>query len=93
LSSPTKPRVDYERIEAAEASLDAIIRRNHAKRVEEEGESAAEELWRESERRHQEARRAENKALWVAFWRSVARSLRAQALSAERNAAQLEDVA
>jgi hypothetical protein len=66
--------------EAVEKELDLMIRRRDDKRVESEGERAAEELWAESERRHAEQRREKNRAAWAAYHR----------LQAERHRATLE---
>jgi hypothetical protein len=53
--------------EAVEKELDLMIRRRDDKRVESEGERAAEELWAESERRHAERRREVNRLAWCRY--------------------------
>jgi hypothetical protein len=59
--------VDIARAEATEKELDALVRRRHDRRVESEGERAAEEMWAESERRHAARRREVNRAAWRTF--------------------------
>jgi len=48
--------VDIARGEIVEADLDRLITKRHDRRVADEGERPAEEMWRESERRYQQRR-------------------------------------
>jgi hypothetical protein len=59
--------VDVEKTNAVEGELDNFISRRHQKRVEEEGERLAEEMWAESERRYAARRREENRAAWCKY--------------------------
>jgi hypothetical protein len=56
--------MDVAKTSAVEGELDNFIGRRHEKRVEEEDERLAEEMWAESERRHAARRREENRAAW-----------------------------
>jgi len=86
--------VDIAKISAVEAELDNFISRRHKKRVEEEGERPAEEMWAESERRYAARRREENRAAWRRYHEDQAARHRAtlQALATyhEREAAKLQ---
>ena len=62
--------------EAVEAELDRLITRRHDARVSSEGERLAEEMWRESERRHAERRREEMRAAWCEHHQGQAARLR-----------------
>ncbi len=68
---------DISRGESVEAELDAMIRRRDDKRRETEGESRERELWAETEARHAEKRREQNRASWAAFHRRQAERHRA----------------
>jgi hypothetical protein len=70
LGSPTAPG------EAVEAELDRLIIRRHDARVSSEVERLAEEMWRESERRHAERRREEMRADWCEHDQGQAARLR-----------------
>ena len=59
------------------ASIDALIERQHAKRVREEGERRTEELWKESERRVREKRHAQARLEWHSHHLGQASRLRA----------------
>ena len=64
--------------ESVEADLDAFISRRHEQRVKVEGERDIEAAWRESERRHEAARRAANRSEWhVMYHLAAAERLRA----------------
>jgi hypothetical protein len=69
--------VDVAKISAVEGELDNFISRRHDKRVEEEGERLAEEMWAESERRHAARRRQENRAAWCKYHQDQAARHRA----------------
>ncbi len=56
--------MDIAKISAVEGELDNFISRRHEKRIQEEGERPAEEMWAESERRYEARRREENHAAW-----------------------------
>ena len=56
--------MDIAKSSAVEGELDNFISRRHEKRVKEEGERPAEEMWAESERRHAARRREESRAAW-----------------------------
>ena len=56
--------MDVGKTSAVEAELDNFVSRRHEKRVQEEGEQRAEEVWAESERRYAARRREENRAAW-----------------------------
>jgi hypothetical protein len=53
--------------EAAEAQLERFITQRHEKRVADEGERQAEEMWRESVRRFHERSEAEMRERWVEY--------------------------
>ena len=59
--------MDIAKISAVEAELDNFISRRHEKRIQEEGERPAEEMWAESERRYAARRREENRAAWCKY--------------------------
>jgi hypothetical protein len=67
--------VDVARGEMVEAELDRLVEKRHDRRVADEGERPAEEIWMESERRYDERRRADNRAAWVAYHRGQAERL------------------
>jgi hypothetical protein len=69
--------MDVARGEKVEAELDAFVSARHRKRVAEEGERAEEATWRESERRHEAARREANRLAWVEYHRGQAERCRA----------------
>ena len=56
-----------------------MIHRRHDQRVQTEGERAAEELWRESERKYAARRREENRVAWCHYYRNIAGTLYARA--------------
>ena len=56
--------MDVAKTSTVEAELDNFISRRHEKRIQEEGERPAEEVWTESERRYAARRREENRAAW-----------------------------
>jgi hypothetical protein len=70
---------DISRGEAVEHELDRLIEKRHDRRVVAEGERPAEEMWAESERRHNARRREENRAAWCEYFCHIAGSLRARA--------------
>jgi predicted acetyltransferase len=84
-------RVDITRGEATEKELDTLIRRRHERRVLSEGERAAEELWRESERKYAARRREENRVAWCAYYRGIAGTLHARAEEYISRAEKLEN--
>jgi hypothetical protein len=69
--------VDVAKTSAVEAESDNFISRRHDKRVEQEGERPAEEMWAESERRHAARRREENRAAWCKYHQDQAARHRA----------------
>ncbi len=71
LGSPTAPG------EAVEHEIDQFIERRHRDRIRDEGERGEEAVWRESERHHEAARRAENGAAWYEYHLAAADRLRA----------------
>jgi hypothetical protein len=54
--------------------LTTLIEGRHERLVVEEGERAALEMWQESERRHEAARRGENRAAWASYHQERAES-------------------
>jgi hypothetical protein len=50
--------------EKVELELDRLVERRHDRRVADEGERPAEEIWMESERAYDARRLAENRAAW-----------------------------
>jgi hypothetical protein len=56
--------VDITHSEHVEKELDLLITRRDVQRRQTEGERLEEELWRESERRHEAKRREENRLAW-----------------------------
>jgi hypothetical protein len=60
--------------EAAEAQLERFITGRHERRVADEGERAAEEMWRESVARYNEREREQNRWEWVRFFDRMAQS-------------------
>ena len=85
--------MDVTKISAVEGELDNFISRRHDKRVEQEGERLAEEMWAESERRHAARRLEENRAAWRRYHEDQAvrhrTTLEALAAYHEREAAKL----
>ena len=81
--------MDITHSEHVEKELDLLISRRHDKRVKDEGERLEEELWRESERRHTEHRREQNRLAWLDYHRAAAESARRtlEALIARHEAA------
>jgi len=69
--------VDAAKSSAVEGELDNFISGRHEKRVEEEGERLAEEMWAESEQRHAARRREENRAAWCKYHQDQATRHRA----------------
>jgi hypothetical protein len=63
--------------EAVESYNDAFISRRHDQRVRDEGGRPEEEAWRESERHHEAARRAQNASAWHEYHLAAADRLRA----------------
>ena len=59
--------MDIAQISAVEAELDNFISRRDEKRIKEEGERPAEEMWAESERRYAARLREENRAAWCKY--------------------------
>jgi hypothetical protein len=59
--------VDIAHGEAVESELRRLIEKRHDRRVAEEGERQAGEIWMDSERRYDARRRAENGAAWLAY--------------------------
>ena len=59
--------MDVPKTRAVEGELDNFISRRHEKRIKEEGERPAEEMWAESERRHAARLREENRAAWCKY--------------------------
>ncbi len=86
--------MDIAKISAVEAELDNFISRRHEKRVEEEGERLAKEMWAESERRHAARQREENRAAWCKYHQDQAArhraTLEALATNHECEAAKLQ---
>ena len=82
--------------EAVEHELDAFIEKRHDRRVADEGERPAEEMWQESERRYQEKHRQMARYEWHAFHcgQAVRHRTTLEALIAhhEEQAAKLMDV-
>jgi hypothetical protein len=68
---------DIARGEAVEHELDSFISKRHADRVRDEGGRPEEEAWRESERHHEAARRAQNARAWYEYHLDAAGRLRA----------------
>ena len=65
--------MDVARGEHVEGELDVFITRRHGKRVAEEGERAAEEMWRESVARFHERSEAEMRSRWIDFHQNMHR--------------------
>jgi phosphoenolpyruvate-protein kinase (PTS system EI component) len=59
--------------EAAEAQLERFITQRHERRVQTEGERAAEEIWRESVARFHERSEAEMRSRWIDFHQNMRR--------------------
>jgi hypothetical protein len=68
--------VDVAKTIGVEGELDNILSRPHEKRVEEEGERLAKEMWQESELKYAERRREENSQAWASFHETQAESHR-----------------
>jgi hypothetical protein len=81
--------VDIARSEAVEADLNRLIEKRHDRRVVEEAERPAEEMWAESVRRHNARRREENRAAWCEYFCHIAGSLRARAEEYDQRAQML----
>jgi hypothetical protein len=60
--------------EAAEAQLERFITQRHDRRVADEGDRAAEEMWMESVARYKEREREQNRWEWVRFFDRMAQS-------------------
>jgi hypothetical protein len=69
--------VDTAKTSAVGAELDNLISRRHEKRVEQEGERLAEEMWAESERRYAARQREVNRAAWCKYHQDQAARHRA----------------
>ena len=69
--------MDVAKTSAVEGELANFISRRHEKRVKEEGERTAEEMWAESERRYAARRREENRAAWCRYHQDQAARHRA----------------
>jgi selenocysteine-specific translation elongation factor len=69
--------VDVAKISAVDGELDNFISRRHEKRVEQEGERLAEEMWAESERRYAARQREVNRAAWCKYHQDQAARHRA----------------
>jgi hypothetical protein len=63
--------------EMAEKQLDILITRRHDRRVADEGERQALEMWQESERKYAERRGEENRQAWASFQEEQAERHRA----------------
>jgi hypothetical protein len=59
--------MDVARGELVEKELNVLITRRHDRRVADEGERPALEMWQESERRYDERRRQANRKAWASF--------------------------
>ena len=68
--------MEVARTSAVEGELDNILSRRREKRVEEEGERLAKEMWQESELKYAERRREENRQAWASFHETQAKSHR-----------------
>jgi hypothetical protein len=77
------------RSEMVEKELDAMIRRRDERRRTEEGDRAAEEMWRESVQRHEAQQREQNRTAWLDYHRAAAERARRnlEALVARHEAA------
>lgn len=88
--------MDIAKGEKVEAELTHLIERRHDRRVAEEGERPALEMWEESERRHQEQRRMQARYEWHLYHTThaerVRRTLEELAAYHEEQAAKLMDV-
>jgi hypothetical protein len=63
--------------EMAEKQLDILITRRHDRRVADEGERQALEMWQESERKYAERRGEANRQAWASFHEEQAERHRA----------------
>ena len=63
--------MDISRSEQVETDLDRLIEKRHEKRVQSEGERAAEELWQESVRRYHARQEADHRAAWCDYERRM----------------------
>ncbi len=68
---------DISKGERVEDEIDVFISRRHDQRVRDEGGRPEEEAWRESERRHEAARREQNASAWYEYHLDAAGRLRA----------------
>jgi hypothetical protein len=82
--------LDVSRAESVERELDRLIEKRHDRRVVEEGEHPAEEMWAESERAYFANKREENRLAWCAYYRRLAVSLRGRAWEYDVKAEMLE---
>ncbi len=73
-------------VERASDQLDALIERRSRERSK---ANELAELWRASERRHQEKLRRQHRAEWFCYFSALADSLRQSAAEFERKAAKL----
>jgi bisphosphoglycerate-dependent phosphoglycerate mutase len=82
--------------EMAEKQLDILITRRHDRRVADEGERQALEMWQESERKYAERRGEENRQAWASFHEEQAerhrRTLAGLVAGHEAAAVQLREV-
>ncbi len=70
-------------VERASDQLDALIERRARERSK---ANELAELWRASERRHQEKLRRQHRVEWICYWSALADSLRQSADAFERKA-------
>ena len=63
--------MDIPHSEHVEKELDLLIPRRDVQRRQTEGERLEEELWRESERRHEAKRREENRLAWCEHYQHM----------------------
>jgi hypothetical protein len=77
--------------DAAEAQLERFITQRHEKRVADEGERQAEEMWRESVRRFHARSEAEMRNRWVEYHRHLQVLHQNLADEHEAEVAKLED--
>jgi hypothetical protein len=75
--------------EMVEAEITRLIERRHDARVAEEGERRAEEIWMESERKHQERERRQLRWEWVRYFDRMAKNHRQLSQDYERRAEEL----
>ncbi len=81
--------LDVAHSEHGEGQLSAFIAHRHEKRVAEEGERRAEEIWQESVRRYHEREREQNRWAWVRHFDLMAANHAKLAEEYERRASEL----